>query len=125
MRKIMEKLKFLIVGLFIIYTSACKKSGSPVANSALNIVHAIVNENSVAVNFVIPPIPFYQNQNFIGYSSSYEYGFPSGITQISIVSSNDTTQPLFAGSFNFKAREIYSLYLAGQAGAIDTVFMQD
>ena len=104
---------------------SCKKDNTVPIDSSLDIINAAANIPSVVVNFSEAAIPFYQNQAFVYYSSSLEYGFPSGVTPIVIVSSSDTTKPIFQGNLNLAAGGIYSLYLIGQSQKPDTFLMED
>ena len=116
---------FGIILCFIALCYACKKTDSVQTLSSLNIVQAAVSVNSIAVSFATSPIPFHQNQAFISFGSSAEYGLQPGKNPLVIVSADDTTKSLVSASFDLKPGKIYSFYLAGQAAQIDTLFMQD
>jgi len=44
---------------------------------------------------------------------------------LTVVSTTDTTDAIFAGNFNLLAGGVYSLFLAGQLGAVDTVLIHE
>ncbi|HEX9511267.1 MAG TPA: hypothetical protein VF939_12345 [Puia sp.] len=122
----MNNIKIIITFLFITtITGACKKSNSPSGIATINIINAAIHFDTIATNFTSIPVPWYQNQAFIYFGASAEYGLASGQNSILFVSSHDTSKVIFNGLLNLKAGAIYSLYLTGQAPAIDTLFMQD
>ena len=122
----MNKNIFLLLIIIPCFILSCKKNTTaPPNDSSLNIINAAANIPSVVVNFSDAAIPFYQNQAFINYSSSLEYGFPSGVTPIVIVSSSDTAKPVFQGNLTLASGGIYSLYLIGQSIRPDTLLMED
>src|SRR5450631_4218657 len=105
---------------------SCKKSSTLSSGLAsLNLINAAIADPGIAVSFIILPIPFYQSLNLIPLNSSYEFGLQAGSDPMSIISASDTTQPIFSGTLNLEAGRIYSLYLAGHAKHVDTLFMQD
>src|ERR1051325_7620227 len=103
---------------------SCKKDNSNIGIVSLTLVHATTNMENIAVSFSATPIPFYKSELLISYSSNYEYGLPPGENAISILSSSDTSKIAWNGVLNLQSGGIYSFYLAGQAGHIDTLFHQ-
>jgi len=113
---------FLMGGLW----TACKKGDpAPAGLTALNVINASTDVPSVAVNFTIPPTPFYKQQAVVGYGSVAEYGNLPGSLPLTLVSSADTTQNLFQGTLNIGKGKIFSLYICGTLPRVDTLLMQD
>ena len=116
---------FLAINIFIFFVTACKKNNSNGGLAALNIINANTNAPSVLVYLTDYPNSFYQNRAPVYYGSALEYGTPAGINPLSIYKKTDTVKPLFRTTLNLNAGGIYSLYLAGTAPQIDTIFTQD
>lgn len=93
--------------------------------SSLNIVNASGDNPVIVASLSDTAIPFYTIQNPINYQSFIRYNNPSGATPLIIVSASDTTHSLFQGNFDLKPGEIYSLFISGQAKALDTIFVRD
>lgn len=124
----MKTIKIIYIILTLIGVScsltACKKDVIP-TTAALNIINASSDIPSLSVNFTLSPIPFYKQQGLLSYGSSIEYGQPSGIVPLTLVSATDTSNHLFQGNLNLAAGGIYSLYLYGSLPKIDTLFLKD
>jgi hypothetical protein len=108
--------------------ASCKKELPPVSStSSLTIVNAATTDPSLAVTFTSTPQPFYLYSNPIAYGSYAEFGNPAGPTPLIIVSSSDTTQPIFQETIDLKAGGAYSLYLAGngQSKQADALLLPD
>jgi len=113
--------------LLTICISGCKKSTvtlSPLAS--LNIVNASVNLGTVKVNFTDLKGLYSSITTTVAYGANTPYGVNAGvIVPVTIVPTSDTTKVAFTGSFTFDNGGIYSLYLAGQSTAVDTVFVKE
>lgn len=115
---------FIVV--LILITIACKKeTNQNPPTSSITVVNALENPLDVVVDLSDTLVPYYLNQAPISNASSAEFGIGFGNIPIIIVSSSDTSHPLFKGSLNLKPAAIYSFYLVGAEKAIDTFFMQD
>jgi len=113
--------------LAIICLSACKKSTvslSPLAS--LNIVNASVNLGPVKVNFTDLKGLYSSITTTVAYGANTPYGANAEVpVPVTIVPTSDTTKTAFTGQFTFVNGGIYSLYLAGQSTAVDTVFVKE
>jgi len=114
----------LYICLLLVFSS-CKKENANVGVVSLNLIHATANMDNIAVSFSATPIPYYQNPANIGFATNYEYGLPPGMQALSVLSSDDTAKVAWAGILNMQPGKIYSFYLTGQKGRIDTLFQQD
>lgn len=105
---------------------SCKKeSNKTYSTSSITVINGIQGGPSIVATFSDTIMPFYLNQSPISYGSGKEYGISSGSTPLMIVSSDDTSRPFCSGPINLKPGEIYSLYVAGQGKAVDTLLMQE
>ena len=97
---------------------------SPLAS--LNIVHASVNLGAVKVNFTDLKGLYSSITTTVAYGANTPYGVNAEVSvPVTIVPVSDTTKPVLASQFTFVNGGIYSLYLAGQSTAVDTVFVKD
>jgi hypothetical protein len=112
--------------------ASCKKSDvtlSPLAS--LNLVNATVNLGTVQANFTnlsnkTTGQPYSQITTTVPYGSNNVYGVLANMAiPLTIVATTDTTKPIYISSLNFANGSIYSLYLAGQTGAVDTVMVRE
>src|SRR5689334_1521492 len=118
----------LIISLFAIAClPGCKKSTvslSPLAS--LNIVNASVNMGPVKVNFTDLKGLYSSITTTVAYGANTPYGANAGVTvPVTIVPTSDTTKIAFTGQFTFDNGGIYSLYLAGQSTAVDTILVKE
>lgn len=113
--------------IVIICLPGCKKSTvklSPLAS--LNIINASVNLGTVKVNFTDLKGLYSSITTTVAYGANTPYGVNAGVSvPVTIVPTSDTTKTAFTGSFTFDNGGIYSLYLAGQSTAVDTVFAKE
>jgi hypothetical protein len=124
----MKTNSYKYVGALILITgllASCKQNNVVPSNSAINIINASTDIPTAAVTFANNPIPYYQQQALVNYSSSLEFGKPAGALPISLVSSTDTTHTFFSGNLNLAPGKIYSLYLCGTLPKPDTLLFQD
>jgi len=111
--------------LLLMGVAACKKSGVAITPLAsLNVVNASVNLGTVKANFT--GAGQYASATSIGYGANNSYSVRAGITiPFTIVAVADTTQPVFNAMLNLNGGGIYSLYLAGQSGSVDTLLVAE
>jgi hypothetical protein len=129
----MRLFNFLLsIGVSLMLFGSCQKTvvnTTPLAS--LNLVNAVVNSGSVEVNFTnstgkIPGEPYANISTTVGFGSGNAYSILASTTvPINVVLSTDTLSLLYSGEVNAKNGGTYSLYLAGQVGQVDSVFMQD
>jgi hypothetical protein len=122
----------LSVGVSLLLFASCEKTvvnTTPLAS--LNLVNAVVNSGSVEVNFTyatgkIPGEPYANISTTVGFGSNNAYSILAGtIVPINVVLASDTLTQLYAGNLNVANGATYSLYLAGQLGAVDTILIRD
>jgi len=104
----------------------CSKNINNTSNSltsSVNVINAAVNVAGIKVNTNGVPI-IYASATQVGYGASAIYYVPRITTPVTVVASADTTTYLLNKSFDFHSG-IYSLYIAGQAGAIDTILKEE
>ncbi|MEO8172416.1 MAG: hypothetical protein ABI581_05010 [Sediminibacterium sp.] len=112
------------------FVTACKKdtvATTPLAS--LNLVNATVNAPAVKANFTSVPgnISYY---NLITATTSYGANTAYGVlatnsVALAVALSTDSTKLIYNGSLNFGNGELYTLYLAGQATAPDTILRKE
>ncbi len=110
---------------------SCKKdSVSLTPLASLNLVNATVNAGAVKANFTNVSGKgggqyYSQITTSVNYGSNNVYGVLAGRTIPITVAPADTTQPVFGGNLSLTRGGIYSFYLAGQAGAVDTLLVKE
>lgn len=123
---------FLFALLGLLGTS-CKKIVSivtPPPVSSLTVIDAVDGSSGFLTTFWPDSsvATFYSTGTDINYTSSNEYSIASGKTPVIIYDLSDTTIPLFSGTFNLKANNVYSLFLSGAynpQNLPDTLLIQD
>ena len=129
----MIKIKLFSITLVVVMVLvSCKKLSAPVTPMAsLNLINVAVNLSAVKANFTNTGNKFnsqYYNliSTSVAYGTNYSYSvFANQTVPLTIVSTADTTNPLYTASLHFATASIYSLYLTGQTGALDTIFVQE
>ena len=108
------------------FLGSCKKdTGVNSTGVSLNIVNAMDDAPSLALNFSPTGFAYYQNKTFVYNQSGTEFSLPSGLNTFNLTASTDTTKPFFQGKVNLATGGIYSLYVAGRVSHYDTLFMKD
>jgi len=121
--------KVLCIILLTAAFFGCKKTSvdiSPLAS--LNLVNASVNVSAVKVNFTGNGLPNYYN--LITATTAYGANslFPvnaNTTVPVTIINSTDSTKALVSSNLNLANGGIYSLYLAGQSTAVDTIMVKE
>jgi hypothetical protein len=121
----MYKIFNIILVALLISCISCHKESSVSRPVAFNIINAAVDVPSIYTYFTLSDSAFYLQHSPISYGASYEYGIPSGATPLSIVSSTDTTKPLFQSTLYLRPSGIYSLFLTGHYPSVDTMLIED
>jgi len=115
--------------LAVILFAGCSKSSvsvSPLAS--LNVVDASVNVATIKANFTGTGLPnFYAtNTVTVAYGANNVYGVNAGVTvPLTIINNADSTKAIYQSNLNLVNGGIYSLYLAGQSTAVDTIFVKE
>jgi len=113
----------ILTGTFL---GSCKKdTGVNSTGVSLNIVNAMDDAPSLALNFSPTGFTYSQNKTFVYNQSGTEFSLPSGSNTFNLTSSTDTVKALFQGKLNLTAGGIYSFYVAGQVAHYDTLLMKD
>lgn len=119
--------KYLVIALAGFM--ACKKSTvetSPLAS--LNIVNATVGVSAAKVRFSGPNGANYYN--LITATTAYGANTAFGVNAntnvpVTIINSPDSTKIIYQNTLNFSNGDLYTLYLAGQATAVDTILRKE
>lgn len=116
----------MLVILLIALTAGCKKTHittTPLAS--INIVNAAVNVPGIKVNFMNLPGQ-YASIPTISYGGNKTYSVLANLTvPVAIVTTSDTLHPIYSGNLQLTGTGIYSLYLAGQSTAVDTILVRE
>ena len=119
----------LFVPLLIITAAmtGCEKDEAPTPElTSVNIVHAMVNAPAIKVNPTGSNITYITYTDSIKFGSAKVYSLKAGTeAPVTIVSTADTTKPLFTATLPTGPGEMYSLFLAGQYPQADTVWVRD
>ncbi len=105
------------------FIAACTKNDvqtTPLAS--LNIINATVGSTTIKANFTNKTNVFSGTVLSVAYGSNNAYTIPAGsATPVTILATADTLHPVYNTPINAPAGTYYSLYLAGQVGAVDAV----
>jgi hypothetical protein len=116
----------LSVGIIL---NACKTE-EPAAIASVNVVNVAVNAGTVKVNYLGKQISWASYtgaDGTVAYGTNKVYSISNAIGDFSfpVVSSADTTKPVFNGKLNLNPGSINTLYLAGQSPTYDTLFVKE
>ena len=121
--------KIILVVFTIVAFAACKKSTvdiSPLAS--INIVNATVNVAAAKVNFTGNGATNYYNliTTTTAYGANTVFGINADMNvPLTIINSPDSTKIIYNSTLNFGSGDLYSLYLAGTATAVDTILRKE
>lgn len=125
--KTLKKISLFICALALV--TACKKSTVETTSLAsINIVNASVNVAAAKVNFTGPGSPnFYaQITTTTSYGANTVFGVLGNTTiPMTIINNTDSTKAIASANLQFNNGEIYTLYLAGQSTAVDTILRKE
>jgi hypothetical protein len=124
----MKKITYFLGVLIALIVCSCNKDvfNSNVSGTAsITIVNAVPDLPGALINFTTGPINYSQDQASISYQSFFEYGSAAGNLPITVVSAADTLHAVYSGHVNEKKSGIYSLYLFGQASAVQGLLVED
>jgi len=99
--------------------------------ASLNMTNAIVEAAVVQANWTnvgnkVSSQPYSDIAITVNYGSYWVYSVLANRTvPLTVVPTTDTTDAMFAGNLNLSAGGVYSLFLAGQMGAVDTVLIHE
>jgi hypothetical protein len=110
----------------LIVLNSCKKDVIPTsALSSVTVINATTSDQTFAAAWSDSLLPFSIYPSLIAYGGYSEYGISTGVMPLMVVSSADTSIPLFMGKINLKAGKSYSLYITGQVKQVDTLLVED
>lgn len=110
---------FSIVLLFL--GSSCKKDESNLKGTAsIYVINAAIGEGAIKIYPNTGPGFVYSKAPDLGYATSGRFAAFTGSTNVTVVSSADTTKTLFSRTIDLKPTS--SLYIAGQSPNIDTIY---
>jgi len=119
----MKKILYGVISVMLLFLgSACEKDDTNEFKSTASImvVNATVGSVAVKVNPGATTGFSYAKSDPLNYGVSLAFGAYTGNNTISVVSSADTTKTLFTRTVDLQP--ISTLYLAGQASSVDTIF---
>lgn len=99
--------------------------------AAVTMVNAVVGEGNLKVNWTnignkSSSQYFSQISTTVGYGANNTYSVLANRTMpMTVVATADTVNPVFTGVFNFAQGSIYSFFLSGKVGSIDTTFLKE
>lgn len=118
--------RYIFITMLLI--SACKKEADtppyPLLAS-VTIVNAATDLGPVQADLFSGTTAFALLKDSVITYTSRHYTLPSGTHPFIVVPYRDTTRPLLDGACTFRPAGIYSLYIAGQAPAYDTLMTID
>lgn len=118
-------MKKTYLALLIPFLFACKKDKNIVqTSSTINVVNAVIGEANIKVNPSGRNISFNKITDLVAFGTGRFYYSSLSLGSLVAVSALDTTKTLFERTINFEPG-IYTLYLSGQAPAIDTLFRKE
>jgi hypothetical protein len=122
----MKAIKYLFVIVFA--AVGCKKETTGAkAIGSITIINALSDNSIIEPNFTDSLISFSFNLAKISLGNSIEFGEPTGVIPLSVVSSADTMSPIFQQNIEFESGSIRSLFLAnlGEPKECDYVLTLD
>ena len=94
--------------------------------ASVNVVNAVINASAIKVNTTGSNITYASYTDSVKFGAFKLYSLNAGSeAPLSIVATADTTKFLFNASLSINAGEMYSLFLAGQYPAADTVWVRE
>lgn len=127
MRYLKQATIFAVVGLIL---SSCKKEATPTTFplASLNIINATVNLGTVKANFTGNGLPNYWAgiTTTIAYGANTAYAVNANTSvPLTIATSADSTHPVYSNTLKYSNGSYYTLFLAGQSGAVDTLMIKE
>jgi len=123
---------FAVVCLAAIFFNCCQKSKTSITPMAsLNLINATVGTTAIKsnwTNLVNKSQSQYYGQisTTVGYGANYVYGvLANRDVPLTIIATTDTVNPIFTANLNLSSGSIYSFYLAGHTGAVDTILVKE
>lgn len=116
----MKKILYTVISVTLFCLSCKKDSPKYFATSSINVVNAAVNGGPIKVNAGANSSFNYRSALNIAYNTYAVSSAFTGSNTITVVSAIDTTKTFFQRTVNLQP--INTLYIFGQAPAIDTVF---
>ncbi|SMC54688.1 DUF4397 domain-containing protein [Pedobacter nyackensis] len=118
-------MKSLYIYLFLLFFVGCKKDEVTFkTSSSINVVNAAIDITAIKVNPSNKSINYAKTTDVVAYGTSKFYFSELGQQTLTAVSTADTTKVLFSNNFNSEGG-FHTLYLAGQAPNIDTLFRRE
>ncbi len=114
----------LVLGWMIFVLFSCKKDNTVYSSSTtVNVVNAAVNVAAIKVNLNNTPI-VYASASQVAYGAAALYFTTGPTSPVTIVVSADTTTFLVKNAISFQPG-VYTMIIAGQSPAIDTLIRQE
>lgn len=118
----MKLIKILIISIFLF---SCKKQESQMIGAVrVNVINAAINVEGVKVRANEGKMSYSMITDQVFYGTNKFYFFQPGVISINAINSIDTTNVLFNKKLNLKT-SFYSIYIAGKANEIDTIFREE
>lgn len=104
---------------------ACKKDDKVLISvTTINVVNAAIDVASVKVNTSENPVAYSKTTDVVNFGANRFYYAARGLNTINAVATADTTKMLFNKKTDLGIG-FYTLYLAGQAPNVDTLFRRE
>lgn len=123
----MKSFKYILTSLLLASLFfSCKKDNVLTDLASVNIINATVNVTSARVNYQGLSVFYSALNDKVSFGANKVYTIPANTLRlIDIVSATDSTISLYHRKIKLAPGNIYSLYLAGQSTAVDTLFLKD
>jgi hypothetical protein len=115
----------IVLLLFACCLFSCKKNTESIkTSSSINVINAAVDIAAIKINPGVSDFSYVKTTDVVNFGASKFYFAELGQHYIIAVSNLDTTKVLFNGSYDMQPG-FYTMYLAGQAPNIDTMFKKE
>jgi len=118
----MKKIVYSVISVILLFLgSACEKDDNEIKGTAnITVINAAIGNGAIRVNPGLGGGFSYAKASDIAYGTSAGVGAFTGTNNITVVKTTDTTNILFQRSIALQP--ISTLYISGQAPAIDTMY---
>lgn len=118
----MRKIVYGVISVILLFLGwSCKKDNPDYKGTAnIYVINASIGNGAVRVNPGAGSGFAYAKATDLAYNASSVYGAFTGSNTITVVSSTDTTKAFFSKTVDLKPAN--TIYLAGQAPTVDTLF---
>lgn len=122
----MKRINLMIGLIVLIAFQSCEKDkddSMPLA-ATINVINAVTDVANIKVNPSGNPMSYKNSTDQAVYGGGKFYFAPAGMINLTAVNAADTSKVLFNRSFQVNPK-VYTLYLSGSAGAVDTILREE